>query len=148
MNVEVLPLASFARKFEDVTFVRDHLTRPGSDFFRALNRWIVAADLPPRHDDEPLIALVRDHGEIVGWARTETWLDGARVQWPTLEAFVSTTHRRRGIAALASMALASARLYSHHVAVFRPLMLTVAARAGLKPTLFVQASDGYWEMVQ
>lgn len=143
LRIDVLPLAAFASDLVDVAFVLLYLSRPRSDFSKRLLSWLQGADLP--QDDTPKIALIRDQGEIVAWARTEPWVDAEKYNWPTLEAFVSTTHRRRGLAAAASMALAAECLYGHHVAVFRPEMLLVAARAGLKPTLYKQDECGAWE---
>jgi len=143
LRIDVLPLSSFASDLVDVAFVLRYLSRPRSDFSKRLLSWLQGADLP--QDDVPKIALVRDQGEIVAWARTEPWVDAEKHEWPTLEAFVSATHRRRGFAAAASMALAADCLCASHVAVFRPEMLLVAARAGLKPTLYKQDEYGVWE---
>lgn len=146
--VTVATLASFARYRGDVKFLLDHLTWPKSDFSKMLAPWADGDDLPYSSRHDALIALVRDNGAIVGWARTEPWQDLHKHQWPTLEAFVSLSHRRRGIAALASMALASESIHSNHVAVFHPAMLLVASRAGMKPTLFQKDEQGVWRLAR
>ena len=88
---------------------------------------------------------MRDQGEIVGWARTEAWLedDGVSVdltKWNTLEAFVHPEYRCSGVAAFAVAGLAaSSAIYGvKAVAVFHPHMLLVARRAGFRPTLFAK----------
>ena len=112
----------------DREFLRSHLTKPGSDFQRKL----AAGQL------DGTIAIVREHGEIIGWARSESWQDGHR-EWDTLEAFVARDHRHRGIASFAAAGLRSTVLPGPgEVAVFHPHMLLVARRAALRPTLFQQ----------
>jgi GNAT superfamily N-acetyltransferase len=86
-------------------YVRDHLTKPGSDFQRKLDSWLYDSSEPT--EDDGYIALVEDHGEIIGWARTEKWLEAGADQWNTLEAFVHKSYRRRGIAAFAASGLYS-----------------------------------------
>jgi hypothetical protein len=104
-------------------FIAQHLTRPGSDFQKALEGGAVAGT----------IAIALDQGEIVAWARTEPWRD-----WPTLEAFVAPAYRGRRLATWCAMGLAVAGVFkkSHHTAVFRPSMIPVATDAGLLPLLF------------
>jgi GNAT superfamily N-acetyltransferase len=131
-------------------WLRDRLTKPGSDFQRKLGAWL--RGLKPEEADGH-IAIASDHGEIVGWCRTETWgertspvfLDqgGPPYCWEmtyhdTLEAFVAPEYRGRGIAAWCASGLASALLTGKgaNVAVFHPHMLLVARRACLHPTLF------------
>jgi hypothetical protein len=129
-------------------YVRDQLTRGGSDFQVKLSRWL-AGEQPTRADGH--IALVTDHGEAVGWARTEYWPaedDGAGgyLAYDTLEAFVSPTHRLRGIAAFAACGLYAGALHDNcgTVAVFSPAMILVARRAGLWSRLFQKDAEGKW----
>jgi len=150
MTCTILPIAEFLAS--SAAFVRDHLTRPGSDFQKKLTAWIDGSSKPTDADGH--IALVYDHGEIVGWARTEYWSagdDGAggEVLYDTLEAFVAPSYRLRGIAAFAASGIFSAVLHENGgtVAVFHPHMLLVARRAGFWPTLF-QKEGGQWLRVQ
>jgi hypothetical protein len=133
MNCTILPLADLDTI--DVSYIVRNLTKPDSDFQRAL--------LAGRRPGE--IAIVRDQGEIVGWARTEMWTEGddgagGEVNWDTLEAFVATSHRMRGVAAFAAAGLAATSpcWSGMGVAVFHPHMLLVARRAGFHPTLFAK----------
>jgi hypothetical protein len=130
VNCTILPIADLDAI--DVDCIVRHLTKPGSDFQRAL----LAGRCPGT------IAIVRDQGEIVGWARTETWAEGDEddAVWDTLEAFVATSHRMRGVAAFAAAGLAatSGCWSGMAVAVFHPHMLLVARRAGFHPTLFAR----------
>ena len=122
-------------------WISDRLSKPGSDFQGKLRYWLMG-HIP--HDGDGYIALVRDFGEIVGWARTETWR-GMR----TLEAFVAEAYRGRGIATLATMALRAAAAIPGEppaqVAVFTSRsMIPVASRAGLSPVFFVKSGSGEW----
>jgi hypothetical protein len=112
-------------------FIIDHLTREGSDFQKQLMA------------GSPLgsIAICLDMGEIVGWARTETW-EGNE----TLEAFVHQQYRRRGIARLCAAGLVASNAFDggRSVAVFRESMLHLARRVGLEPILFCRQPDGSW----
>jgi hypothetical protein len=131
--------------WSEADYVRDHLTRPGSDFQKKLTAWIEGWLKPTASDGH--ISFVQDHGEIVGWARTERWLVDDTL-YSTLEAFVATPYRRRGIAAFAASGLYSSVLHDYEptVAVFHPHMLLVARRAGLWPTLF-EKEGGQWHRV-
>lgn len=122
MNCTILPLAD--TDAADRAFIVLNLTKPGSDFQKKL--------LDRRLDGT--IALVREHGEIVGWARTEEWHDGS-IPWDTLEAFVTPDYREFGVASFAAGGLVAFHDLSN-VAVFHPHMLLVARRAGLRPILF------------
>jgi hypothetical protein len=130
MNCTILPLADLDDA--DVSYIVKHLSWTESDFQRAL--------LARRLQGE--IAIVKDQGEIVGWARTEVWVEdkgGDEYSWDTLEAFVARDYRRRGVAAFAAAGLAAAMDgLGSHVAVFHPHMLLVARRAGFQPTLFAK----------
>jgi hypothetical protein len=130
VNCTILPIADL--DVIDINWIVMRLTKPDSDFQRAL--------LSGRRPGE--IAIVRDQGEIVGWARTEAWAEGDEddAVWDTLEAFVATSHRMRGVAAFAAAGLAATSpcWSSMGVAVFHPHMLLVARRAGFHPTLFAK----------
>ncbi len=107
----------------DLRWIAERLTKPASDFQKKL----VADQL------DGSIAIVKDFGEIVGWARSEAW-DG----WQTLEAFVAEPYRRRGIAAYATAGLAAAAVLPRDagLAVFHRSMFLLAKRQGLLPVLF------------
>lgn len=128
MNCTILPIADL--DVIDINWIVMRLTKPDSDFQRAL--------LAGRRPGE--IAIVRDQGEIVGWARTEPWVESGGDEWDTLEAFVAKSHRMRGVAAFAAAGLAatSGCWSNMAVAVFHPHMLLVARRAGFRPTLFAK----------
>jgi hypothetical protein len=150
MICTTLAIADFVAS--SAPYVRDHLTRPGSDFQKKLTAWIDGTSKPTDADGH--IALVLDHGEIIGWARTEQWSagdDGADgyMMYDTLEAFVAPSYRLRGIAAFAASGIFSAVLHENGgtVAVFHPHMLLVARRAGFWPTLF-EKEGGQWLRVQ
>lgn len=120
-------------------WIAHRLTRPGSDFNVKLTCWTYGRGEAVETDGS--IAVVYDQGEIIGWARTEVWRDR-----DTLEAFVSTAYRGRGVASYAAAGLVATCLHDNGmaVAVFDPLMLLVAKRAGLIPELFQQDADGDW----
>jgi hypothetical protein len=143
MTCTILTARIFAASAAE--YVRDHLTKPGSDFQKKLTAWLDGSAKPTKSDGD--IALVEDHGEIVGWARTERWLVDDTL-YSTLEAFVADPYRRRGIAAFAASGLYSSVLHDYEptVAVFHPHMLLVARRAGLWPTLF-EKEAGQWRRV-
>lgn len=112
-------------------FLVEHLTRPHSDFAKALEAGTQKGS----------ICLCLDQGEIVGWARSEDW-----ESWPTLEAFVRPQWRERGVASLCAAGLRASNVYGNsgrYCAVFRPPMLAVAARAGLAAILFTHSKDGW-----
>ena len=151
MTCTVLPIADLDAS--DAFFIRDHLTKPGSDFRGKLIAWLDSSSSSGPTDADGHIALVRDQGEIVGWARTEQWSAGSDdsdgcITYDTLEAFVAPPYRRRGIAAFAASGICSAVLHDNGgtVAVFHPHMLLVARRAGFWPTLFAK-EDGQWRRV-
>ena len=123
MNCDVLPLCDLDDS--DLTYIRRRLTKPDSDFHKKLRRGEL----------EGQIAIVRDQGGIIGWARTEPWVGGSGV-WDTLEAFVAVEYRLRGIASFAACGLESAGCLGISVAVFHPTMYIVGTRAGIRVTLF------------
>ena len=139
MTCEILTLAEFVESGSPALFVRNKLTKPGSDFQWKLTRLLHKEAEPTSADGH--IALVFDHGEIVGWARTERWKD-----YDTLEAFVAPDYRLRGIAAFAAAGLYAGVLHDGGgtVAVFHPHMLLVARRAGFYPRLFEKNHRGEW----
>jgi GNAT superfamily N-acetyltransferase len=112
-------------------FIADHLTRPESEFQRALTDGGVTGT----------IAICLDQGEIIGWARTEVW-QGI----PTLEAFVSPAYRRRGVATLCAAGLRTEGVFRdyEYIGVFRPTMVSLASRLGLIYSAFDRAPDGTW----
>lgn len=123
-------------------FVREYeLLRKYSDFAKKIDRWSDGSAAPQPTDGH--IALVRDEGQIIGWARTEHWAADGAVAYDTLEAFVSPDYRLRGVASFAASGLASGVLHENGgtVAVFRPHMMLVARRAGLRATLFERDGD-------
>jgi GNAT superfamily N-acetyltransferase len=139
MNCRIITMEEFREDFELELFVRRNLTRPDSDFQKAL------------YEDSPLgghIALVEDHGEVIGWARTDTWQEKTpeswrvaplMLHWNTLEAFVAQDWRGRGVATFAVAGLVAAEMQNDPtVAVFRPNMMLLASKVGLEPTLFRQ----------
>lgn len=115
-------------------FIADHLTRPNSDFQTALLKG----------DPAGTIAICLDQGEIIGWARSEIWQE-----LPTIEAFVSTAYRRRGVATLCVAGLVAEGVFvdHHEVAVFRPSMASLAARLGIPCVAFDRKPDGAWKEV-
>lgn len=150
MTCCILPIADLVTTLghEQASFLLHRLTRSGSDFGRKLTTWLYTTAKPTPADGT--IAVVTDHGEVVGWARTERWSEpldeaGAVLHWDTLEAFVAPEYRSRGVAAFAAAGLYASLLHDSgcNVAVFRPVMLLVARRAGFIPTLF-EKRDGKW----
>lgn len=139
VTCEILSLAELVSSADLALFIRNKLTKPGSDFQWKLTRLLHAEAVPTSDDGH--IALVLDHGEIVGWARTEHW-----TAYDTLEAFVAEDYRLRGIAAFAAAGLYASVLHDEGgaVAVFHPHMLLVARRAGFCPTLFEKNPRGEW----
>jgi hypothetical protein len=119
----------------DRFFLALRLTRDNSDFCGAL-----AAGT-----QEGTIAICEDAGEIIGWARTERWQS-----WNTLEAFVGTAHRGRGVATFCAAGLVAScpcfRGSYGYAAVFRPSMKHLARKVGIAPVLFSRLPDGKWEL--
>ena len=111
------------------------LTRPYSDFQRSLTA----------NTAQGTIALCMDQGEIIGWARTEMWQN-----WNTLEAFVDSTYRGRGVATFAAAGLvASCQFFRGsygYAAVFRPSMKTLGRKVGVATVLFEKHPDGTWSL--
>ena len=132
MNCTVLTAAEFAKDREAMLLVADRLSRHGSDFQEKLRYWL-AGHLP--HSSDGLISLVRDFGELIGWARTEDWKS-----MKTLEAFVAEEHRKKGVAVFATAGLVATRAFgdTSRVAVFREeSMVRLAERCRLFPTLYI-----------
>ena len=120
MTCTLLSATDLFLKPHSCAFIKRHLTWPSSDFHKKLDLWIYG-EPPSRRDGH--IAIVEDHGEIVGWARTELWADPEDdFDWATLEAFVAEPYRDRGIAAWAASALVVGPLQENRdVAVFRQI---------------------------
>ena len=104
--------------------IREELTKPGSEFHKAVEGKTNGS-----------IAVVWEDEKCIGWARTETWYDGNGSPHDTLEAFVREEERYRGIASFAASGL---NVFTDlvNVAVFHPHMLLVARRAGMRAQLF------------
>jgi hypothetical protein len=117
---------------DDRVWIMGRLCRLGSDFQKKLIRGPTLAD--------GWIAVVRSHGEIIGWARTEKWQGE-----DTLEAFVAQDFRGLGVATFAATGLRLAGRFSGQCAVFAPPMLPVAVGAGLDPVLFEKDDEGGWK---
>ena len=134
-----MTLAELVSSADLALFVRNKLTKPGSDFQWKLTRLLYGEAVSSSDDGH--IAIVLDQGEIVGWARTEYWQ-----AHDTLEAFVAPDYRLRGIAAFAASGLYAGVLHDEGgtVAVFHPHMLLVARRAGLFATLYQKNPRGEW----
>lgn len=123
------------------------LTKTDSVFHERLEQILDGYSWPVT-DEDGVIATVVEDGELVGWARSEQWLEMGREDvehWDTLEAFVREDRRGEGIASLAATGLAvhGLKAWGGDVAVFAPSMMLLARRAGLHPTLF-QKANGEW----
>ena len=135
----VLPMSDLDASMRRL--IRDELTKPGSDFHKAVET-----------KQDGLIAVVMDDEVVAGWARTEQWADnsedgyGEDNPYDTLEAFVRPERRGAGTAAFAAAGLYAARLHNEDnvVAVFHPHMMLVARRAGFWPVLFERDGQGGW----
>lgn len=109
----------------------DHLTRSGSDFQKSLEAGTQGGT----------ICLAYARGEIIGWARADSWEN-----WPTLEAFVRSTWRGRGVATYCAAGLVASGLFrasNCYCAVFDPSMMKVAGRVGLHPIRFSRVGNGW-----
>jgi hypothetical protein len=112
------------------------LTKEGSDFQKSLRDGVYRGH----------IALVFNHGRLVGWVRSEPWHEEQAGYWDTLEAFVHHDFRGLGIATFAATGLKAAGVAElGSVAVFHPRMLMVAKSAGLFPTLFEKDIRDQWK---
>lgn len=153
MICSVMPMAAFIADQSLALDVAERLTRPASAFQDQIKSFLARSAAPVA--DDGTISVVRTrHGLAIGWARSERWCeermepDGhiCRRMWNTLEAFVDPEWRNRGVAtfAAAGLMLASdaptSALPSH--AVFRPSMLLVARRIGIRPILFQKDAAG------
>jgi GNAT superfamily N-acetyltransferase len=129
--VELFILRTDRLRASERRFIADHLTRPESEFQRALTDGTVTGT----------IAICLDQGEIIGWARTEVW-QGI----PTLEAFVSPAYRRRGVATLCAAGLRTEGVFRDYdyIGVFRPAMVSLASRLGLLYAAFDRKPNGTW----
>jgi len=133
MECYLIPTARL--RLSERSFIATNLTRPDSDFQRALTA----------NAAQGTIALCLDQGEIIGWARTERWQS-----WNTLEAFVSTAYRGRGVATFCAAGLVAScpcfRGAYGYAAVFHPSMKHLARKVGISPVLFSRLPDGKWEL--
>lgn len=131
MNCTILTAGELAKDREAMLWIADKLSRHGSDFQEKLRYWL-SGHLPQQADG--MIAIVRDFGEIIGWARTEEWK-----QMKTLEAFVAPHHRFKGVATFATSGLIASMAFGDtcRVAVFRDeSMLRLARKCGLVASFF------------
>lgn len=110
--------------------IRDELTKPGSDFHKAIDT-----------KTDGHIAVVFHDDQVVGWARTERWQS-----YDTLEAFVRPERRLQGIAVFGAAGIRAGVLHENDgtVAVFHPHMVLVAQRAGFFPVLFERDGASGW----
>lgn len=132
MELFVLPAARLRQS--ERKFIADHLTRSGSDFQAALLNGEPAGT----------IAICLDHGEIIGWARSEIWQG-----LPTLEAFVSPPYRDRGVATLCAAGLRTQGAYRdcEKIAIFSTTMIAIAERLSMPFRRFALKPDGTWREV-
>jgi len=132
----VMPLAEVVADAPIRRTIRDELTKPGSDFHRAIDT-----------KTDGHIAVVFHDDQVVGWARTEKWhsSDDGMV-YDTLEAFVRPERRLQGVAVFAAAGLRAGVLHDNGgvVAVFHPRMLLLARQAGFFPVLFERDGAGGW----
>lgn len=133
--MELFVLKTSRLRRSEKRFIADHLTRPGSDFQRALLYGEPAGT----------IAICLDQGEIIGWARTEIWQ-----KLPTIEAFVGTAYRRRGVATLCVAGLVAEGVYVDHpkAAIFSTTMIGVAEKLCIPFRRFGLKPDGTWKEVR
>ena len=133
MECYILPTARL--RPSERQLIATKLTRPYSDFQRSLTA----------NTAQGTIALCLDQGEIIGWARTEMWQN-----WNTLEAFVDSTYRGRGVATFAAAGLvASCQFFRGprcHAAIFHPSMKPLSRKVGVYPVLFEKHPDGTWNL--
>jgi hypothetical protein len=157
--------AAFLRPSEKA-WIASRLTRPGSDFQKALESgepqgWISIAldkgviigwarterwedfDTLEAFVDPALRSIALDKGVIIGWARTERWED-----FDTLEAFVDPALRGRGVATWCAMGLVASGVFTtskdRYVAVFRRPMIKMAIKVGMKPVICDRLENGLW----
>lgn len=112
---------------EDRNFIIENACKPNSDFqFKLIEK--------PLDDRDGWIAIVRDQGEIVGWSRTEKWIDrDSGEEFDTLESFVRERWRRRGVCRYASAGLlAAAKIDRGPLAIFSPLMVGTCRRLSIR----------------
>lgn len=135
MNCTVTPLHRLDDT--DLVFIAANATRPKSDFWwKIINNELTEAD--------GSIAVVRDQGEIVGWARSEEWHDEPWGEvWQTLEAFTREPWRRRGVCRYAVAGLLAAASVEPPVAIFRPQMIGLCRHLGLTFVEYEQGRCGW-----
>lgn len=124
--------AAFLRPSEKA-WIASRLTRPGSDFQKALESG----------EPQGWISIALDKGVIIGWARTGRWED-----FDTLEAFVDPALRGRGVATWCAMGLVASGVFTtskdRYVAVFRRPMIKLAIKVGMKPVICDRLENGLW----
>lgn len=134
MRCTILSAENFCSDEPLRLYVARKLCKPGSVFQQRL----FDAD-----EVDGMIALVEDFGEVIGWARTEPWVERAdgvmSSHWDTLEAFVARDWRWRGVATFAAAGLAANwNEDDRTAAVFHPHMMLLANKVGIFPVLFRQ----------
>lgn len=135
MNCTVTGLADL--DLDDRMFIVENACKPNSDF-----QWKLIEK--PLGEADGWIAVVRDQGEIVGWARTEKWLDKeSGEEWHTLEAFTREEWRRRHVCQFAATGLRAAGRLPDHVAIFNPNLITTCRRMALKFTGYETQFSGW-----
>lgn len=132
MNCTVTPLSSLDE--DDSSFIYTHATRSGSEFQSKLSRGGLTVC-------DGTIAVVRDFGEIVGWARTEVWTHDAGASYDTLEAFTRVPWRRRGVCRYAVAGLIASRVFTLGFAVFSPRMTDLCRHLGVEAIEFCRERD-------
>ena len=111
----------------DVHFIVESACKANSDFQGKLCGKVL-------DEDDGWIAIVRDQGEIVGWARTEKWHDKTPgCEYDTLEAFVRDEWRRRGVCQFAATGLlADGRIDRGPVAIFSNSLVQTCRRMAVR----------------
>ena len=136
MNCTILPLRDLDEK--DRHFIVESACKPNSDFQAKL----CDKELDDR---DGWIAIVRDQGEIVGWAMTEKWHDkDSGEEFDTLESFTRDKWRRRGVSryAIAGL-LAAKRIDRGPVAIFSSLLIGSCRRFGILWVGYERKWDGW-----
>lgn len=119
----------------DASVIIGRLTNPGSEFQK---------EVASRDGSQTPIAIVRDGSwRIVSWAATHSW----RGQ-QTLEGFTMEAYRRRGfLRAAAAMLIADGSINTREtVAVFSPVLISIASSLGCKRVLLYERRDGDWHL--
>jgi hypothetical protein len=125
MNCTVLPLRDLDES--DRHCIIESACKPNSDFQAKLCDKIL-------DDRDGWIAIVRDQGEIVGWARTEKWCDkDSGEEFDTLESFTRHRWRRRGVCKYAVAGLlAAGKIDRGPLAIFSSMMIGTCRVFGIR----------------